>query len=204
MHHSKARLIVSGGIGLFALIGLALSFLRPRELPPEETHSPAEDGAEAHVLEEYSKQLAGITAPGRAQNEEELRAIESKLRAIEIPAANRAAWDKTPGGQQYEQWLADVRAIDEAVYAVRKQYRELAEAGRDVLRNADAPELPRRARDVLERADKLPNDDRDIPIPGSEHVGYPTVFNFPSVKAAVQEWLKVRRDLEPLTLPRRP
>jgi hypothetical protein len=206
MHHSKAQLIVAGGIGLFAIIGLAVSFLRPNGAPPNEAPSISEDRAVIRSYDEYARQLAEITPPADARTEEQLKAIDARLKAIEVPAADRQAWARTEAGQRHAQWLEDARALDEGVYSTRKQYRELAEAGQDVLRNIDAPELPRRARETLDRAGPLPNAqrDREKTIPGSQRITYGTVFEFPSVVNTMQTWTKVRGELEPLTLPRKP
>jgi hypothetical protein len=241
MHHSKVQLIVGGGIGLFAFLGVALSFLRPSALPLEERvdayfaraaglstyedvpariatleglvqdarfdQLPEPRRAQVEtVLNElrdyqtFVSQVAQLPAPNAIRSEQQLEAARAGMATVDqLP---RHPSPKTEAGWQYGEWRADLQALEAAVSDTRRSYLQVVDAGQDVLRHDDAPQLPQRARQVLDRAAKLPEPERDAtkPVPNSQRVQYGQVFQFAGVQEALRDWAKVRNELKKLTL----
>ncbi len=249
MHHSKAQLIVGGGVAVLALLGIAVSFLRTTSVPlmervlalyPSAGESPQQRHAdvagkiaavesirqdsdfgrlpepqrqyvdsllkELRDYQEYERKVLEIPSPTEARTEEQLSAIQKKLQVLEVPGGYAVEWALTDAGKRHRELLEDAQALEMTVYATRRHYLQLADAGKDVLRTVDAPELPRRARDVIERGQKLPVPDKNAKtqVPGSPRITYATVFEFGSVREALKAWNKVRDELQPLTLSPRP
>jgi hypothetical protein len=250
MRHSKSNWIVGGGIGLFACIGIAISFLRPESGPSlqgridqffdhdrqtiqsryenidgrmETLRGFLDDTRFSQLKEEqrqevitalgelrgyqtYARQLAEIAAPSTARTQEQLHSIQSRLNELVVPREYQLDWLQTEPGRRHHEWLDDARTLDRAVYETRRYYHLLRDQGESVLKNLDAPQLPRRAQDVLDDAKRTPMPERDEKrsIPGSTRLTYATVFQFTEVNEVYRAWEKVRKELEPLTLSRRP
>ena len=234
MHHSKAQLIVGGGIGLFALVGVALSFLRPGAVPLDERvnayfawaarTSPYDEAPDKiktleairqdpdysrlpetrrvqvetawNDLQDYqtfANQVAQLPAPETIRSEQQLEAARAGLAAVEqLP---RPPSPKTEVGFRYGELRADYRVLETAVQDTRRGYLQAVDAGQDVLRHDEAPQLPQRARQVLDRAAKLPDPERDAkkPVSDSQHIQYSQVFQFAGVQEALREWAKGAR-----------
>lgn len=151
---------------------------------------------------DYEKQLNRITPPRNARTEEQLKQIKSELSQLQIPAEHQADWSGSDAVQRHNAWLADAKALDEVVYETKKAYLKIADQGEEVIRNKNAPQLPKRASDVLDQAAKLPTPERDQgnTIPGAPSLTYAIVFQFADVLAAYRAWEKVRDRLKPLAV----
>lgn len=247
MHHSKAQLVVGAGIGLLALLGMAVSFMRPTSVPllervlamypkagesSQERHTdvggkiaaleavrqdsefgrlpePQREYVENLLKElrsyrDYERKVGEVPPPREVRTGEQLQGVREKIVALDVPGQYAVAWALTDAGKRHAELLDDCQALETAVYETRRSYLQVVDAGKEVLRATDAPELPRRARDVIERSRKLPAPDKDqqTPLPGSPRLTYAAVFEFTDVKAAVKAWTKVREELQPLTLAR--
>ena len=249
MHHSKAQLIVGGGIGLLAFLGVALSLLRPSSVPlqerveafypkfsetaqqrhadvdkkiatlegfrqdqefrrlPEPHREQVENLLkELRAFQSYEQGVAAVPDPAGLRREDQFQAMRDQLAALDLPAVYSTEWSQTDAGKRHVELLDDFQSLETAVAETRRRYLQFVDEGKDVLRNDEAPQLPQRARHVLERAQKLPEPERDAgkPVPGSPRIKYAQVFEFPGVKDALRAWAKVRDQLRPLTLSPKP
>src|SRR5262249_1096443 len=145
-------------------------------------------------------QLARVPDPADVRDQEQLDAVKKSLDELTAAPSFRREWWDTELGRRAKEQLADVQALDAAVYDVRRRYRQLAEDGQEVLRNKNAADLPGRARKVLEREKKLPDPKKDLrtKLPNAAHVTYATVFAFRDVVEARRAWEQVRGRLAPL------
>lgn len=249
MHHTKAQLIVGGGIGMLAILGIAVSLLRPSATPyedrvetclanlrgapqalyrdvdaklgelrellddgqfrrlPEKQQTEIQETTQAlQAFRAFAQQAAEIPAPAAAKSDADIKSIRDKVAALEQLPGYRAEWARTEAGENVAGVVADLKVLETAVYDTRRAYLELVDAGKDVLRNDSLPQLPQRARQVIDRSLKLPAPDRELAtaIPGAPNITYAAVFQFAAVQQAMHEWNKVRDQLQPLTLPARP
>ncbi|HEV3260933.1 MAG TPA: hypothetical protein VG013_29040 [Gemmataceae bacterium] len=156
--------------------------------------------AELRAYQDYDKALDEVPDPNEARNDGQLQQTRKKLTEIAVPASYQADWAKTDAVRRHDALSADVRALDDTAYDLRKGYRRLADEGSEVLKNKDAPGLPGRARQVLEKAKKLPDPqrDRDKTIPGAARVTYGTVFQFAEVAPVYASWERIKKSLEPI------
>jgi len=156
---------------------------------------------------EYEKKLAAITDPKDVHNEEQLEHGRADLAELKVPAEYLVEWSDTEADVRHREFVADARALKSALEQNRKAYQDLIRDGKKVINTAAEANLPRRARDVLDRANALPHPSRDQDrlIPGSSRITYATVFNFPEVKILVSsEWKGIEDALKPLLDPIKP
>lgn len=155
---------------------------------------------ELKAYQEYVAKLDKITPPRDAHGLEQLDQIKSGLVALTAPIEYQVEWSQTEAGMRHRAWLQDVEAIEKAVDELMKGYEKLAAEGREVLKDAEAANLPKRARKVLADARKLPSpeSDKDKRLPQSAGVTYATVFAFPVVQHAYREWTAPREKLQRL------
>ncbi len=74
------------------------------------------------------------------------------------------------------------------------------EAGNRVLKNKNEPKLPERIREVFALAKdlKTPENDKDKLLPGSDNLLiYAQVFQLAEIKNLLDEWKKLKENLEP-------
>jgi len=156
---------------------------------------------------EYEKKLAAITDPKDAHNEEQLERGRAELAELKVPAEYLVEWSDTEADVRHRELVADARALKSALEQCRKTYQDLIRDGKKVIETAAEANLPRRARDVLDRANALPHPSRDQDrlIPGSSRITYATVFDFPDVKMLVStQWQGIEDSLKPLLDPTKP
>ena len=161
---------------------------------------------ELRDYQEYEQKIANVPSLSEVRSDEQLQTTRNKVVALDVPGVYAVEWSHTDAGKRHLELLADLQSLEMAVHATRRNYLLLVDAGKDVLRTADAPQLPRRAREVIERGTKLPTPERDRekPVPDSPRITYATVFEFAAVKDALKAWAKVREELQPLTLTPQP
>ena len=97
MHHSKAQLIVGGGIGLLAFLGVALSLLRPSSVPLQERVEAfypkfSETAQQRHA--DVDKKIA--TLEGFSREDVDAFALESQKRAAKAREGGRFAGSVVP------------------------------------------------------------------------------------------------------------
>jgi hypothetical protein len=194
----KAGVGVGVGVGVFALLGYFL--FRPAApapvIPPE--RQPA--------YQELERRLNEVLDPKNARSEEQLNQIAEQMSRLSVPKDKMGDWYPTEAYKRYTERQADLKNLRAAVENLKNDCQRLSKDGQEVVRRKDAPNLPQRAREVLDRAKDLPDPGRDLgaPVGNSDRVRYATVFAFPSVKEAHAEWEAVKKTLEPLAKPERP
>ena len=146
--------------------------------------------------------MAAVPDPAGLRHEGQFQSMRDQLAALDVPAVYSAEWSQTDAGKRHVELLDDFQCLETAVGEARRNYLKLVDDGNEVLRNDAAPQLPQRARLVLDRAAKLPDAKRDgdRPVPGTPRIKYGQVFQFPGVQEALRAWAKVRDQLKPLTL----
>jgi hypothetical protein len=161
--------------------------------------------AELTDYQSYKTQLENLAnavgEPRQVRSEAELAKLREGLEKLAPPPEYAEEWAQTEAVQQRADWLKDVDVLENAVARTKASYEELIKEGKQVLENTAAPNLPKRAKAVLEKARELPDPsrDQDKTVPGSRRMTYETVFHFTSVAELYRRWKDdVRKDLEPL------
>ena len=155
---------------------------------------------ELAAYQEFLRQLDNIPDPRDARSEAQLQSIKERLSKLAMPAEYQTEWDQTDAGRRRREWLEDADAIAACAKKTRAAYEQLVRDGAQVLEKKNEPNLPKRAKAVLEQAQAVPNPraDRDRLIPGSRRVTYAAVFDFPPVDEVVRQWDDdVKKKLEP-------
>ncbi len=169
-------------------------------LPQETQERVRTEREEAVAYQAFESDLNKIPDPASVTSEDKLKDVENDLARLHrnVPLSYQADWSETDAYRQCATWLDDVDAIQKAVDATRQGYRAVIDAGNDVLRRKDEiVGLPRKAREVLDKADELPTpNDHDRLIRGSRRVTYATVFGFKSVQQLRAQWEELRKQLE--------
>jgi hypothetical protein len=148
----------------------------------------------------FVKQLDDIPDPRDARNDNQVQSIKERLTKLSILSEYQAEWGQTDAGRRRSEWLEDVAAIQAADKSITAAYQKLIREGTQVLAKKNEPNLPRRAKSILEQAQEAPNPktDRDKLVPGSRRVTYATVFDFPGVADLLRQWDEdVKKKLEP-------
>ncbi len=150
------------------------------------------------VYGKFTRELREIMQPRDATSEEQLQQIEESLEKLQPPPELGAEWRQTPAGQVSQEWRRDIAAIRKAVARAENWYRKLLQDGRKVLDDVDAPNLPARAKKVLDEAKSppFPDNNPDKELPGSATATYETVYKFTSVAEARDRWDEVRQKLQ--------
>lgn len=107
-------------------------------------------------------------------------------------------WKSTDAGRLLEERRDDAQALERAVQTVAGGYENVIREGQQVIKESNKPNLPSRARKVLDAANALPTEKADATkqLPGSTRLTYAAVFAFDPVKDAIKRWEGVQRDLE--------
>jgi hypothetical protein len=189
---------VGVGVGVLAL----LSYLLFRPAAPAPVVSPERQPD----YQEFEHQLNEVMDPKNARTEEQLDQIYDQVSRLPITKKKMDEWYSTEACKRYRERLADLRDLKGTVEKLKEDYRRLSKEGQEVIRHKEAPKLPQRAREVLERAKDLPDPGSDLgrPVGNSDRVRYAMIFAFPAVKEAHAEWEAVKKTLEPLAKPERP
>lgn len=159
------------------------------KLPPLKREFVEHRLAELTAYGEFEKNIDGVPDPRTARRESQLQEIKEALLGL-VPAEYEEEWSKTEPAQRRTAMLEDIQAIETALQGLLDGYDRLVKNGRQVLDESNKPNLPSRARKVLDEAKMLrdPKSDRDKLIPGSERVTYGTLFEYSRVKDLVRQW----------------
>jgi hypothetical protein len=150
------------------------------------------------AFQDFQKGLNAISNPRDARNLGQLRQILSQLTNLKIPEEYQTEWQQTDAARRHDDWLEDTKTLDRAASEALDELQNLNQEGTQVITNKNAPDLPGRARRVLNKSkkSKLPEYDRNRLIPGSTRVTYAMVLQIAEVETPYQEWKKVRATLE--------
>jgi hypothetical protein len=123
------------------------------------------------------------------------------LSRVQIPARYQEDWSQTQEGTKLRYAKNEIELLRAAINRAEKWYRKLLHDGREVLNHLDAPNLPKRAKQVLDeaRAGSSPDKDPDKPLPGARWITFDAVLNFQSVADLRAEWEQVKKKLERYT-----
>src|SRR5262249_8698293 len=168
-------------------------------LPPEKRNFVLDQLRELRAYQEYDQSLRKLTDPRDAVNNAQLTEIEQSLRRTVVPPEYQSEWSRTEAGRRAAEWLEDIVAIRDAVQRINSWYERLIAEGRLVLADINGPNLPARARKVLQAAamPPFPENEKDHLLPGSSRVTYDTAFRFDSVANTRQNWDEIKSKLEP-------
>jgi hypothetical protein len=168
------------------------------DLPTEKQEFVLSRLAELEAYRTYANQVRQID-PREVRTESQLRDCELRLAQITAPASYREEWAQTDAGREYADWLEDVAVIRSAVPKVEAWYQKLTEEGKQVLENVTGPNLPARAKKVLDEAQSppFPEKDPDKLLPGAKRTTYAHVLHWLNVEKARRQWDEVKKKLEP-------
>jgi hypothetical protein len=154
---------------------------------------------ELAAFQRFESDLNALPDPQELRHESELTSLQRRLRDVPMPAEYRDEWEQTEAGRRRAAWLSESAALETALQRTRADYQTLLRDGQQVVRTLDAPNLPRRAKAVLDRAAAMPDPrkDQDKLIPGAQRVTYRAVFGFASLDEVYRQWEEVRKVLEP-------
>jgi hypothetical protein len=146
----------------------------------------------------FAMEVYGLPDPRAARSETELKDASTAIERTAKKLETHPDWKATDAGRALAERREDAAALDKAVQSVIAGYEKLIREGRQVLKDSEKPNLPSRARKVLDAAREVPSPkvDADKPLPGSERLTYTAVFGFDPVKDALRRWEVVRKELE--------
>jgi hypothetical protein len=151
------------------------------------------------AFSKFEKQMKDIPSPQSATTEKDLEDIEDRLRAVKIPPEYQAEWSQTRPGLKLAFWKLDIKALRKAIREAEQWYQKLLAEGQEVLSNLKAPDLPGRAKKVLDKArtGRIPEKDPErVRVPGAQMVDYSAVVNFASVAELRADWEEMKKKLE--------
>jgi hypothetical protein len=157
-------------------------------------HPPADvDATVAQTLQD-------IPDVKTVKSEAELEKVIDRLIGLRVPERASVLRD------QLQERLTMARALEKAARQLREQFTELTTAGREVLSHQDAPNLPGRAKAVLDRGAELTDlcEKPEQPLPGAPQLTYANVLSLEGVAKARMGWDDMRRQLRPLAALKRP
>src|SRR5262249_26098681 len=122
------------------------------------------------------------------------------LANLPIPPEYKAEWTQTDAGQRLAHWQEEADDLERAAREIREGDQQLIRDGQKVLDDRNKSFLPRRAKEGLDRAQKLnltdPKVDRDKPITADGRLTYVIVFQFEGVSKMYREWEDIKMKLE--------
>lgn len=182
--------------GVLAVVGGYFA-LRPADSPE---HRPAAAPDDDSAYREFVARLDGLPDPKNIHDERTLERLIDGLERLAPSPDHETAWARSDGLRRRGELTAEARALDDAVYQQKARFRKLTEDGTRVLRHKDEPDLPTRARAVIDRGKEppAPRPDETMSLPRTGRLSYGQVFRFPGVEEAVAEWHAVREKLEPI------
>jgi len=152
------------------------------------------------AYESFEQRLNQLTDPADAIALNQLNELEASLGQLTMPEEYRADWGQTEAGRRYSEWLEDIAALRAAVLKIEGWYQKLVHDGQQVLDNINGPNLPARAKKVLQEARTPPflENDKDRLLPGSKRLTYANAFSFANVREAQRKWEEeIKKKLEP-------
>lgn len=145
------------------------------------------------------QQLNDMAEPRDAHSLAQLNELRDKLNALPLPAEYADEWAGTPAMTRRKERLEDIPIITAAEQRLRSAYVQVIQEGKQVLVEADKPDLPRRAKAVLDKTQGMPEPKTDMErlLPGSFRLTYRTVFGIAGMDSLGRQWEAVRKELEP-------
>jgi GTPase SAR1 family protein len=169
------------------------------ELPESQRDYVRRQLQDFNAYQEYDRKLRDITDPADAGSLTQLEQIETSLKQLQVPEEFRAEWMQTEAGRRRADWLDDVDALRSEVARAVAWYQQLIQNGQRVLDDVNGPNLPARARKVLQesRTPPFPEGDNDRLLPKSHRLKYATLYGFTSVAEVRNKWEQIKKKLEP-------
>jgi GTPase SAR1 family protein len=170
------------------------------DLPPRKQEELRLRLRELQAYQQYEKQLLQLTDPRDLRTVGQLQELESHLQDIKVPTEYRVEWSQTESGRRQSEYQDDVRALSVAAGKAEEWYRGLIKDGRQVLDNSGGPNLPARAKKVLDESKNAPfaENELDKVLPGGHRVTYGTLFSFGGVAELRRLWDNdIKKKLEP-------
>ena len=153
-------------------------------------------GVGAQVREEVTVDRDTLD-PKDARTDRELKEIQARLAAITMPSEYEIEWRQTDAGRRLAAWKEDAQTLRQTVREVFQAYEKAVRDGRQVLADADLPNLPSRAQRVLDENRNLPGPKNEQQkIPGSDRVTYAAVFEFENVQPLYHEWNEEKKGIK--------
>jgi len=152
------------------------------------------------AYDSFEQGLNKLTDPADAITLIQLNELEASLGQLTMPEEYRTDWAQTEAGRRYSEWLEDIAALRAAVLKIEGWYQKLTHDGQQVLDNINGPNLPARAKKVLQEARTPPflENDKDRLLPGSKRLRYANAFSFANVREAQRKWEEeIKKKLEP-------
>lgn len=155
---------------------------------------------EMQAYRTFEEQVDAIPDPIEARDDNQLQSIKERVNALAPPEQYQRDWLQTDASTRLAERKEDVDALTRAAADTRQAYQKLIQEGTQVLDQKNEPNLPRRAKEVLDKARTLPDpkSDRDKLVPGSKRIPYSTVFGFAGIEPMYQQWdEEVKKKLQP-------
>jgi hypothetical protein len=162
---------------------------------------------------DFETQVSDLPDPRSARSVGPLKEIIDRLNRLDVPEQVPESLQRLEGIRLREE-LMEARRVESARrYAdlvgdaanmqlefenVQKEYQKVISAAKQVLENKNEPNLPGRIQEVLELSKNLktPQNDKDKPLPFSR-LTYASVFQLSETKSLIEEWIKLKNQLEP-------
>ena len=147
----------------------------------------------------FEQALNAIADPRNVRDLNHLEESRKKLQALTVPPEYADEWAGTPALDRRRDRLEDSAIIESVYQKLRGDYQKIIQEGKQVLADADKPNLPKRAKAVLDQARQLPDPkaDDDTLLPGSFRLTYRNVFSLAGMDTLTRQWDAVRKELEP-------
>lgn len=166
-------------------------------LPPPVQTSARDRLQELTAYADYEKQLNALPAPDSLSTEEQLHRLQTQLVNLTPPAPYQLEWSQTEAGRRHDTLRKEVLALGAAVNQVRQDYQKLIAGAQEIVKNPNGEKIPSRSKALLDQAGQLPTPQTMGHIPGSERLGYASVFRFEGVADLSQrQWPPLRDKLK--------
>ena len=165
---------------------------------------------ELSAYQEFKSRLERERPPSDMRTPEELNRLESRLQdALGPPAEYQNDWTRTDAELLRQKWLADIKAIRNAVAETSEWYGKNADAAINLMQFKDRPgmvlpwgEWNERVQSLLATGSKPPHPESE-PVRGSEPlpsmkapaVTFAVVQSFQTVQQAQQDWEQEKQKL---------
>jgi hypothetical protein len=171
--------------------------ISPEQLPDSKKEFNHRRLQELTAYQEYEKSLDQIGDPKDARSQAQLKQIKAKL--IQLTPPEEDVWHQSEASQRRDNWIQDCQDIEDAIARLKNQYEDLIQKALGVLDHRNEPNLPKRAKEVLDFARSYPDPERDKnrPVKESARATYGVVFGIDSVEKIYLQWKKTREELEP-------
>jgi hypothetical protein len=147
----------------------------------------------------YEDSLLQLPSLSSLRTEQELQALESRLKELAVPAGTQSDWSQTEAALLRSQRLKEAGALRTGIAEMEHWYANLQEHGQALAAfsgPAGAADWRGRLSLLVQQAARPPHRDRD-PLRGTR-LTYESVFRFAEVVQARSAWEDLRRRLEEL------